>query len=176
MDINKIIEAIGEIIATEVNVAVYQSGGDVPRVDEAGLGVCSVKFFNLKQLGLAEVDYRNKDLDVEILYSNRFEITLTLDFQKINSFQNAWELKQKLYKNSVSEACYKADIAFVSATDPVNVTETFIDKPEERTTMDIVIRVVGVTEELVRSIQELELHQKTEFFSHNLDSTIRIKP
>lgn len=175
MDILAIGKLLAEVVNEQTGLSTYIANPNAARPDGS---VCSVKFFTSEQIGLPAIQYENDDSDPDYdllaTYTGLRELTYTLNFQRDDSLQNSINFKGSLYKDSVISKFIQNDIAFVSATSPVNGVEPVGDSFEERSSMDVVLRTVQTIEDVVKSIDTLNITLTTDNFSQDYTTIIEV--
>ncbi len=138
--------------------------------------LCSVKFFSSDQIGIDTIKYLNQDVGLDMVeeIKGMRELVYTLNFQREGSIQNAAAMKQAFLKTSVTDKLMADDLVFVKANNPVNGTDVVDQIFEERSSMDVTIRTFMTTEDIVKSIQSLEI-DVTAKMSQELNYKIEVK-
>ena len=175
MDIKTIGKLLASIVQEQLGITAYIANPNTARPDV--LSLCSVRYFSSDAVGLDASEYLelvDPTYDLTERLTGMRELTYTLNFQKDNSSQNASQLRQSLRKSSVREKLILEDVVYVSSTNPVNGTEPVGDEFEERASMDVVVRTIMTTEDVINSIQELNITLDARF-SQNIESIIEVK-
>lgn len=177
MDIKGMAKLLAKVVQEQVDVTAYLANPNAAR--PSGQSLCSVKFFNSEQIGVDFLSYKDPEVitpeyDLIEVATGLREVVFTLNFQKDLSNQNAINMRQCFYKSRVREEFTKQGLVWVSSTEPVNGTEPVDGAFEERSSMDVTLRVVMTTEDVINSIQELNIAVKAKQ-SQDYEHIIEVK-
>lgn len=106
---------------------------------------------------------------VQIDYSQTYELLVSLNFFRDNSFNNASNVRDSIDLTTVQEQLRSAGLAFISTSDIRQITDVVKKSMEERYQFDVSFYTRSLTTEQIEQIKKIQV-------TNELDGTTVIVP
>lgn len=115
----------------------------------------------ISDLGLGWDQYDRKDnaqdLDITTTTQQLRQITLSVNFYRDDAVDKARKVQQALCRETIQSIFTQAKAALIRRSEVREISSTLENTWEERAQFDILLSVVGTDQEIIRSIQSVDI-------------------
>lgn len=118
----------------------------------------TIQIVSTTPIGTADVELISiPDELVQINYSNLFEILVSLNFFRDNSYLNASKARSSFNLVSVIEDIEAGGLAFISTSDIRDIPNVINKNMEKRSQMDVSFYITDLVTEIIESINKVQV-------------------
>lgn len=152
--INKLIRDTVNLLLSDADYTIKAKQKGAPRPQG---GYADVDYVSGVDLGWEQRKFVDTDLDLTENISGMREITMSVNFYRDNSIDNARAVRTGLVRESIQALFSAAGVGLTSRSEVREISEALEDGWEERAQFDIVLNAVGTDADIVRAIATVDI-------------------
>lgn len=171
--------ALFDIIRIAINTIVDIDGFTIKAKQDANRprgAYADINLTTITRVGLEEevqVD-RDEDPDIDSTVEGYRELLFSINFYREGAKNHAMAVQTGLVRNSILEAFRAADLGLVTRSEVRDISESLENGWEERAQFDLIMSAIGTDDDIIRSIQIVNIEGNFETRGTSIPITVGV--
>jgi hypothetical protein len=160
--INKLVRDVVNLVLETPGYTIKAKQEDAPRPQGA---YAVVDFLASESLGWEQRIFKDNvdNLDVTEYISGLRNITMSINFYRANAMDNSRKVRIGLVRESIQSLFSSAGVGLVSRSEVRDIDSPTDDGWEERSQFDLVLNTVATDQDIVKSIQAIDITSEVQY-------------